>query len=79
MKERYLTIAVEEDDREAVQLVRHIVTHDLDAADRLLILMYADLHSLRELGILLGMNKDTAHREVVRVRQKIIKLYEKAI
>lgn len=78
MKERYITIH-EEGDEDTAQVIRQIITHDLDAADRLLILMYADLHSLRELGILLEMNKDTAHREVVRVRQKIIKLYEKAI
>ena len=44
----------------------------LPDADKVIIRLYAELQSLRKLAALLGVGRDTACREVQRIRQAIL-------
>jgi len=56
--------------------VRCIIETRLSTVDRTIILLYIDLQSYRELGRLLGFSQTTAFKEVKRVRQRILDIYQ---
>lgn len=59
----------EEEDK--VRKVKNIVFHKLTEADRRIILLYADLQSLRKLGKMLGISTASACITVQRIRKEI--------
>lgn len=44
----------------------------LSEPDRLLIILYAEIQSLRKLGELLGISRTTAYFAIKRIRQEIV-------
>ena len=49
----------------------------LAEADKVIIRLYAELGSLSKLGEMLGVSKDTAWKEVRRIRAEIMRLMER--
>lgn len=46
----------------------------LPEADKAIIRLYAELESLSKLGRMLGVSKDTAWKEVRRIREKVLEM-----
>lgn len=59
----------EEDDRTA--RLKYILEHDISAAEKAIIVAYAELESYRDLGKLLGCSSVTARTQIERIRKKI--------
>lgn len=64
-------------DSDRVRLLKYIIDNRLDIVDRTIILLYADCQSLRKLGEILGVSHATARTEVLRIRDIILKEYER--
>ena len=60
----------EEDEK--INLLKNIIYYKLDEVDRRIILMYAELGSLRKLGRELGVSSSTALSRIREIRDKIM-------
>lgn len=65
----------EEDDR--TRRVKEIINTKLSIVDKTLILLYIDCQSTRKLGKRLGISHNTCFREIKRIKNIILKEYEK--
>lgn len=63
----------EEDER--TTRIKEIIHKHLNTADRTIILLYIDLQSYRKLGVMLGLSHMTVRREVIRIKNEIMKYY----
>lgn len=63
----------EEDER--TTRIKEIIHKNLNTADRTIILLYIDLQSYRKLGVMLGLSHMTVRREVIRIKNEIMKHY----
>lgn len=63
----------EEDER--TTRIKEIIHTRLNTADRTIILLYIDLQSYRKLGVMLGLSHMTVRREVIRIKNEIMKYY----
>lgn len=64
------------DEDELVNKLKHII-YKLNEVDKRIILMYAELKSLRKLGLELGISVSSAWIKVNEIRDKIYKELEK--
>ena len=64
------------DDDPRVDALRCIIDKRLSLADRTIILLYVDCHNYHELGRLLGFSHMTARKEVLRIKQRILDIYQ---
>jgi DNA-directed RNA polymerase specialized sigma24 family protein len=67
------SIFTDEDHR--ADAVRCIIDKRLSLAERTIILLFVDCHNYHELGRLLGLSHTTARKEVLRIRQRILDIY----
>ena len=65
----------EEDER--LTRVKKIIDQKLSLADKTIILLYVDCQSHRKLGARLGVSHMTIRREVQRIKNIILKEYER--
>ena len=65
----------EEDER--LTKVKKIIDTKLSLADKTIILLYVDCQSYRKLGARLGVSHMTIRREVQRIKNIILKEYER--
>lgn len=65
----------EEDER--LTRVKKIIDTKLSLADKTIILLYVDCQSYRKLGARLGVSHMTIRREVQRIKNIILKEYER--
>ena len=68
-------IMTEDDDR--VSKLKRIINTRLTTVDRTIILLYADCQSYRKLGAMLGLSHMTVRKECLRIREQILREYEK--
>ena len=54
---------------------RCIINRRLSMADRTIILLYIDCQNYHELGRLLGFSHMTARKEVLRIKSRILSIY----
>ena len=64
------------EDEEKVAAIKRIIS-EINQVDRTIILLYADCQSFRTLGKMLGVSHMTARKEVMRIRQMILDIYER--
>lgn len=64
------------DDDDAMLGLKLTVLERLPPADRIIIVLYAELQSYRKLGQLMGLSHNTVRKEILRIRKEIEKLYE---
>ena len=64
----------EEDER--LTRIKKIIDKKLSLADKTIILLYVDCQSYRKLGARLGVSHMTLRREVMRIKNIILKEYE---
>lgn len=64
-----------EDDVKVARL--KFIISKLSQVDRTIIILYADCLSTRKLGKKMGMSHTTIRREISRIREQIIKEYQK--
>lgn len=84
MRESYKSIRKEyepiadifREDDERVHVIKQIIEQDLTEPERIIITMYADLLNYHKLARLMKINVVTLRKEVIRIRTKIIKIYE---
>ena len=63
-------------DDERVARVKQIIDTRLSVVDKTIILLYADCQSYRKLGKKLGVSHMTIRREIIRIKNIILKEYE---
>lgn len=63
-------------DDERVARVKQIIDTRLSVVDKTIILLYADCQSFRKLGKKLGVSHMTIRREIIRIKNIILKEYE---
>lgn len=63
-------------DDERVAKLKKIINTKLSVVDKTIILLYADLQSLRKLGQVMGVSHTTIRTEVQRIKDIIITEYE---
>lgn len=61
-----------------INKLKNIIYNDLDEVDRRIIIMYAELGSLRKLGKELGVCAATALTKIIEIRKKIYDHYFKS-
>lgn len=59
------------DEEPMINKIKHII-YGLPEPDKRIILMYAELRSLRKLALELGVCASTAHARIKEIREKII-------
>lgn len=57
-------------DWDYIKLIK-IIESKLTKAERIIILMYAELQSVRKVGLVLGVSQSTAYAEIMRIKNKI--------
>lgn len=62
---------------ELINNLKHIIYFKLDEVDKRIILMYAELKSLRKLGMELGISVSSAWIKINEIRDKIYKELQK--
>lgn len=62
---------------ERVHRIKEIINTRLSLVDKTLILLYVDCLSLRKLGERLGLSHMTCWKEIIRIKNIILKEYEK--
>lgn len=72
MKDYKQTNDIFSNEEELTIRIKEIIWNDLDEVDRRIILMYADLGSLRKLGQELGVSGSAAHQRVKQIKQQIL-------
>lgn len=60
---------------ERVALVKYIINERLSQVDRTIIVLYADCQSYRKLGKRLGLSHQTVAREIHRIKNEILTIY----
>lgn len=65
------------DEPERIRRVKEIIGTRLSVSDRTLILLYAEYRSFRKLGKRLGLSHMTVRREILRIREIILKEYDR--
>ena len=63
-------------DDERVSKIKEIIDIKLSLVDKTIILLYADCQSYRKLGAKMKLSHMTVRREVIRIKQIILKEYE---
>ena len=63
-------------DDKRVARVKQIIDTRLSVVDKTIILLYADCQSFRKLGKKLGVSHMTIRREIIRIKNIILKEYE---
>lgn len=63
------------EDDERVAKLKRIIYNSLDEVDRRIIILYAELGSLRKLGKELGISTSSAWIRINTIKQKILSLY----
>lgn len=63
-------------DDERVRKLKRIIDTKLSIVDKTIILLYADLQSLRKVGKVMGFSHSTIRTEVNRIKEIILKEYE---
>lgn len=71
---RYNADVMCEDDMR-VRRLKKIINEKLSVADRTIFLLYTDLQSYRKLGEIMGLSHMTIRREVIRIKEIIIREY----
>lgn len=69
--------SVMSDEDERVAALKRIIGTKLSTVDRTIILLYADCQSYRKLGKMLGLSHMTVRKECLRIREKILREYER--
>ena len=64
------------DEDELINKLKHIIYLKLNEVDKRIILMYAELKSLRKLGMELGISVSSAWLKIKEIRDKIYKELE---
>ena len=64
------------DEDELIDKLKHIIYLKLNEVDKRIILMYAELKSLRKLGMELGISVSSAWLKIKEIRDKIYKELE---
>ena len=64
------------DEDELINKLKHIIYLKLNEVDKRIILMYAELKSLRKLGMELGISVSSAWIKIKEIRDKIYKELE---
>lgn len=67
-------ILSEEEDDTPSRKIKEIIYRDLDEVDRRIILMYAELGSLRKLAREIGVSSTACHFRIKAIRNKILQL-----
>lgn len=67
-------IMCSEDER--VHRIKEIINNKLSLVDKTLILLYTDCQSYRKLGARLGLSHMTCRKEIIRIKNIILKEYE---
>ena len=62
---------------ERVHKIKEIINTRLSLVDKTLILLYVDCQSFRKLGERLGLSHMTCRKEIVRIKNIILKEYER--
>ena len=65
------------DEDELINNLKHIIYLKLNEVDKRIILMYAELKSLRKLGMELGISVSSAWLKIKEIRDKIYKELQK--
>ena len=68
-------IMCSEDER--VHRIKEIINKKLSIVDKTLILLYVDCQSYRKLGERLGLSHMTCRKEIIRIKNIILKEYER--
>ena len=68
-------IMCNEDER--IHRIKEIINNKLSIVDKTLILLYTDCQSYRKLGQTLGLSHMTCRKEIMRIKNIILKEYEK--
>lgn len=68
-------IMCNEDER--IHRIKEIINNKLSIVDKTLILLYTDCQSYRKLGQRLGLSHMTCRKEIMRIKDIILKEYEK--
>ena len=63
-------------DDERVSKIKEIIDTKLSLVDKTIILLYADCQSYRKLGVKMHLSHMTIRREVIRIKNIILKEYE---
>ncbi len=61
----------DEDDEAKTRRLKEIIYNDLDEVDRRIILLYAELGSLRKLGAEIGVSATACHYRIKEIKKKI--------
>ena len=64
-------------EEERVHRIKEIINTKLSLVDKTLILLYTDCLSYRKLGKRLGLSHMTCRKEIIRIKNIILKEYEK--
>ena len=67
-------IMCNEDER--IHRIKEIINTKLSIVDKTLILLYTDCQSYRKLGARLGLSHMTCRKEIIRIKNIILKEYE---
>lgn len=62
---------------ERVHRIKEIINTKLSLVDKTLILLYVDCLSYRKLGARLGLSHMTCRKEIIRIKNIILKEYER--
>ena len=68
-------ILCSEDER--VHRIKEIINNKLSIVDKTLILLYVDCQSFRKLGERLGLSHMTCRKEIIRIKNIILKEYDR--
>lgn len=72
---RYVPDVMSEDDERVARAKKAMSM--LPIVDRTIMVLYAELMSYRKLGDVLGVSYVTARKEVLRIRKKLLEIYER--
>lgn len=67
------------DEPDRIRIVKEIIAKDLTEVERTILLLYIDCLSYRKLGKRMHLSHMTVRREVIRIRDKVMKLYNERI
>ena len=59
------------DESETTKKIKHFIFNNLDEVDRRIILLYAELQSLRKLGKVLGISPSSAFIKIKQIKTKL--------
>lgn len=59
------------EDSDIYRTLIKVINERLTAAERIIIFMYSELQSIRQVGYMLGVSQSTAYNELKRIKNKI--------